>query len=63
MVTKIRYGWTVQKLGTLGTNVGCFTISISIFIGWVSQYCEGRVLMIWFMSFAAIGIVLLVSVS
>ncbi len=63
MVTKNRYGWVVQKVVTLGTIVGCFTIPISIFIGWVSQYHEDRVLMIWLMLFAAIGMALLVDVT
>jgi len=63
MVTKNRYGWAVHQVGTLGTIVGCLTIPISIFIGWVSQYREDRVLMIWLMSFAAIGMGLLVDVT
>mmetsp|Transcript_30019 Transcript_30019/g.55234 ORF Transcript_30019/g.55234 Transcript_30019/m.55234 type:complete len:701 (-) Transcript_30019:82-2184(-) len=63
MVTKNRYGWAVQQVGTLGTIVGCLTIPISIFIGWVSQYREDRVLMIWLMSFAALGMGLLIDVT
>eukprot|EP00970_Alexandrium_tamarense_P008475 scaffold1618_cov196-Alexandrium_tamarense.AAC.35 len=63
MVTKNRYGWAVQQVGTLGTIVGCLTIPISIFIGWISQYREDRVLMIWLMSFAALGMGLLVDVT
>ena len=63
MVTKNRYGWAVQQVGTLGTIVGCLTIPISIFIGWVSKHCEDRVLMIWLMSFAALGMGLLVDVT
>jgi hypothetical protein len=63
MVTKNRYGWHVQQVGILGTIVGCLTIPISIFIGWVSQYREDRVLMLYLMTFATIGMGLLVDVS
>ena len=63
MVTKNRYSWAVHQVGTLGTIVGCLTIPISIFIGWVSQYREDRVLMVWLMSFAAFGMALLVDVT
>ncbi|KAL7522716.1 hypothetical protein ACHAWX_007399 [Stephanocyclus meneghinianus] len=63
MVTKNRYDWQVRQVGTLGTIVGCLTIPISIFIGWVSQYREDRVLMIYLMSFATFGMGLLVDVT
>ena len=63
MVTKNRYQWAVQQVGTLGTIVGCLTIPISVFIGWISQYREDRVLMIWLMSFAAFGMGLLIDVT
>jgi len=63
MVTKNRYGWAVQQVGTLGTIVGCLTIPNSIVIGWISQYREDRVLMIWLMSFAALGMGLLIDVT
>ena len=63
MMTKNRYGWAVQQVGALGTVVGCLTIPISIFIGFISQYREDRVLMIWLMSFAALGMGLLVDFS
>ncbi|KAL3781343.1 hypothetical protein ACHAWO_010731 [Cyclotella atomus] len=63
MVTKNRYGWQIQQVGTLGTITGCLTIPISIFIGWVSQYREDRVLMIYLMAFATLGMGLLVDVT
>lgn len=63
MVTKNRYGWHVQQVGVLGTIVGCLTIPISIFIGWVSQYREDRVLMLYLMTFATLGMGLLVDVT
>lgn len=63
MVTKNRYEWAVQQVGTLGTIVGCLTIPISIFIGWISQYREDRVLTVWLVSFAAVGMGLLIDVS
>jgi len=63
MVTKNRYSWAVHQVGTLGTIVGCLTIPISIFIGWASQYREDRVLMIWLMSFAVLGMALLIDVT
>jgi len=63
IVTKNRYLWAVQQVGTLGTIVGCLTIPISVFIGWASQYREDRVLMLWLMTFATFGMGLLIDVS
>jgi len=63
MLTKNRYEWTIQQRGTLGTIVGLLTIPISIFIGWASQYREDRLLMLWLISFAAVGMALLIDVS
>ena len=63
MLTKNRYGWAVQQVGTLGTIIGCLTIPISIFIGWVSQYREDRVLMLWLISIATFGMGLLIDVT
>ena len=63
IVTKNRYLWAVQQVGTLGTIVGCMTIPISVFIGWASQYREDRILMLWLMSFATIGMGILIDVS
>lgn len=63
MVTKNRYGWAVHQVGTLGMIVGCLTIPISVFIGWISQYREDRVLMLWLMSFATLGMALLIDVT
>ena len=63
MVTKNRYGWAVHQVGTLGMIVGCLTIPISVFIGWISQYREDRVLMLWLMCFATLGMALLIDVT
>ena len=63
MVTKNRYEWEVHQVGMLGVIVGCLTIPISIFIGWISQYREDRVLMLWLMSFATLGMALLIDVT
>ncbi len=63
MVTKNRYHWAVQQVGTLGTIVGCLTIPISVFIGFLSQYREDRVLMLWLMMVASFGMSLLIDIS
>ncbi|KAL7463959.1 hypothetical protein ACHAXS_004310 [Conticribra weissflogii] len=63
MVTKNRYHWAVQQVGTLGTIVGCLTIPISVFIGFLSQYREDRVLMLWLMMAASFGMALLIDIS
>ncbi len=55
IVTKNRYLWAVQHVGTLGTIVWCLTIPISVFIGWASQYREDRVIMLWLIPFATFG--------
>ena len=60
MVTKNRYGWGLQHVGALGSTVGCLTIPISIFVGWISQYREDGVLMIWLIMCATVGMALLV---
>ena len=60
MVTKNRYGWELAQVGTLGTVVGCLTIPISIFVGWISQYREDGVLMVWLITCATLGMALLV---
>jgi len=60
MLTKNRYGWGLAQVGALGSVVGCLTIPISIFIGWISQYREDHVLMLWMISIATIGMALLV---
>jgi hypothetical protein len=60
MVTKNRYGWGLQQVGALGTVVGCLTIPISVFVGWISQYREDGVLMVWLITFATIGMGLLI---
>ena len=60
MVTKNRYGWDLKQVGKLATMVGCLTIPISIFVGWVSQYREDVVLMFWLITCATIGMALLV---
>jgi len=60
MVTKNRYGWELMQVGALGTVVGCLTIPISIFVGWISQYREDGVLMVWLITFATLGMALLV---
>ncbi len=60
MVTKNRYGWELKQVGALGTVVGCLTIPISIFVGWISQYREDGVLMMWLIICATLGMALLV---
>jgi len=60
MVTKNRYGWELKQVGALGTVVGCLTIPISIFVGWISQYREDGVLMVWLITCATLGMALLV---
>ena len=60
MLTKNRYGWGLAQVGALGSVVGCLTIPISIFIGWISQYREDHVLMLWMISIATFGMALLV---
>jgi len=60
MVTKNRYDWELKQVGALGTVVGCLTIPISIFVGWISQYREDGILMIWLITCATLGMALLV---
>mmetsp|Transcript_15380 Transcript_15380/g.31200 ORF Transcript_15380/g.31200 Transcript_15380/m.31200 type:complete len:526 (-) Transcript_15380:94-1671(-) len=63
MITKNRYGWSVQKIGALGTIVGCVTIPISMFIGYISRYREDRLIMLGLMTIAAFGMGFLIDVT
>ncbi len=63
MITKNRYGWSVRKIGALGTIVGCLTIPISMFIGYISRYREDRLIMLGLMSIAAFGMGFLIDIT
>jgi hypothetical protein len=60
VITKNRYGWSIQNVGTLHLANGMIVIPISIFAGWLSQYYEDRFLATCFMTVTAIGMLLLV---
>ena len=54
VITKNRYGWSVQNVGTLHLVNGLIVIPISVFAGWLSQYYEDRYLAIWFMAIVSL---------
>ena len=63
MITKNRYGWNVHNIGSLGAIVGCFTIPISMFIGYISRYHEDILLMLGLMTIAVCGMGFLLDVT
>eukprot|EP00957_Ditylum_brightwellii_P126596 9649046-Ditylum_brightwellii.AAC.1 len=62
-LTKNRYGWRIEQVGTLGCINGILTIPISTFIGAMSQSVQDRVLMTWLVSIATFGMFLLIDIS
>jgi hypothetical protein len=62
-LTKNRYGWTIDKVGTLGCVNGLMVIPLSIGIGGLSMRFQDRVLMTMLVTLGCIGMFLLIDVS
>ena len=63
IVTKNRYGWTIQNVGTLHLVNGMIVIPISIVSGWLSKHYQDRQLATWFLVITVVGMLFLVDVS
>eukprot|EP00977_Amphora_coffeiformis_P001520 scaffold296_cov102-Amphora_coffeaeformis.AAC.8 len=62
-LSKNRYKWQVQQVGTLGLTNGLLVIPFSILIGRVSLYLQDRQLMRYLVSLGICGLFLLVDLS
>jgi hypothetical protein len=62
-LSKNRYGWQVQQVGTLGCINGLTVIPLSILIGRLSMSYQDRVLMVWLLGIGIFGLLLLVDIS
>jgi hypothetical protein len=62
-LTKNRYEWQVQEVGTLGCINGLFVIPLSILVGRLSTSYQDRVLMVWLLSIGLFGVLLLIDIS
>ena len=59
-LTKNRYDWQIQQVGTLGCVNGLLVIPFSIGVGYLSMYYQDRVLMTYLVSIGACGYFLLI---
>ena len=63
IVTKNRYDWSIQNVGTLHLVNGLIVIPVTIFAGYLSQFHEDRYLSLWFLSITLVGMLFLVDVT
>lgn len=63
ILTKNRYGWAVDEVGTLGSINGLMVIPVSIFVGFISQYYEDRALIMKLLIISLVGCLCLVDFS
>jgi len=59
IVTKNRYGWDIEKVGTLHLVNGIIVIPVSIFSGYLSTLHEDRYMSIWFLAITLVGMAFL----
>ena len=55
IVTKNRYGWSIQNVGTLHLVNGLIVIPVSIYSGYLSTMYEDRLMALWFLGITLIG--------
>jgi len=55
IITKNRYGWNIEKVGTLHLVNGIIVIPVSIFSGYLSTMYEDRYMSIWFLAITLFG--------
>lgn len=60
IVTKNRYGWSIQNVGTLHLVNGLIVIPVSIYSGYLSTLYEDRLMSIWFLGITLFGMCFLV---
>lgn len=62
-LSKNRYGWQVNQVGTLGFIIGCLVIPFSILVGRLSMSHQDHVLMLWLVGTGCLGMFLLIDLS
>ncbi|KAL7576574.1 hypothetical protein ACA910_018066 [Epithemia clementina (nom. ined.)] len=63
IVTKNRYGWSIQNVGTLHLVNGVIVIPVTILAGYLSRFYEDRHLALWFLSITLFGMLFLIDIS
>mmetsp|Transcript_21452 Transcript_21452/g.32579 ORF Transcript_21452/g.32579 Transcript_21452/m.32579 type:complete len:202 (+) Transcript_21452:3-608(+) len=59
IVTKNRYGWNIENVGTLHLVNGIIVIPVSIFSGYLSTMYEDRYMTLWFLAITLFGMAFL----
>ena len=59
VITKNRYGWSIQDVGTLHLVNGIIVIPVSALSGWLSTFYEDRYMAIWFLAITLFGLAFL----
>jgi hypothetical protein len=60
IITKNRYGWSIQNVGTLQFANGLLIIPVSALAGWLSTKYEDRCLALTFLAVTATGMMILI---
>lgn len=55
VITKNRFGWKIQNVGTLHLVNGVIVIPVSALSGWLSTFYEDRYMAIWFLCITLVG--------
>ena len=63
VLSKNRYGWTIDQVGLLGCANGLSVIPLSILVGRLSLHHQDRFLMVWLLSVGMAGLCLLVDLA
>jgi hypothetical protein len=63
VITKNRYGWSIQNVGTLHLANGIIVIPVSILAGYMSRFHQDRQLATWFIVITICGMLFLVDLS
>lgn len=59
IITKNRYGWNIENVGTLHLVNGIIVIPVSIFSGYLSTMYEDRYMSVWFLCITLFGMAFL----
>jgi len=59
IITKNRYGWNIENVGTLHLVNGIIVIPVSIFSGYLSTLHEDRYMSVWFLAITLVGMAFL----
>ena len=60
MITKYRFGWSVEQVGSLSAGVGLLVVPLTICVGFISAHCEDRFILKWLTAFALLGVAIMI---